>query len=175
MENTKLKFIEATDKPYYFKYECYCGTHFITSKYRVESGHTQSCGCKHSKMLVERNQAKRGILTKPKNQRLFTIILKNIKSGAASRNLAFELTREQVENLIQQPCTYCGIPHSKVDYNVDGSELKTNGIDRINSELGYTFENCVPCCRRCNFAKNDMTVAEFIDLCNRVSSFQSKS
>ena len=35
-------------------------------------------------------------------------------------------------------------------------------VSREDAELAvYEFENCVPCCKYCNFAKNDMSYDEF--------------
>ena len=36
-----------------------------------------------------------------------------------------------------------------------------NGIDRKNNFLGYTLENIVPCCEKCNRAKHIMNLTEF--------------
>jgi 5-methylcytosine-specific restriction endonuclease McrA len=36
-----------------------------------------------------------------------------------------------------------------------------NGLDRIDSNLGYSVANCVPCCTKCNYAKGNMTLLEF--------------
>lgn len=38
---------------------------------------------------------------------------------------------------------------------------KHNGIDRVDSSKGYTLDNCVPCCSKCNYAKHEMSVEEF--------------
>ena len=37
-----------------------------------------------------------------------------------------------------------------------------NGIDRKNGTLGYFLENCVSCCRPCNWAKRHMSYDEFM-------------
>ncbi len=39
--------------------------------------------------------------------------------------------------------------------------ILVNGIDRINSNIGYIEGNIVPCCKHCNSAKNTMTESEF--------------
>jgi hypothetical protein len=36
-----------------------------------------------------------------------------------------------------------------------------NGIDRVDNTKGYTLENCVPCCTRCNLAKHTMSLTAF--------------
>jgi hypothetical protein len=38
-----------------------------------------------------------------------------------------------------------------------------NGVDRIDNSIGYTKENCVPCCTICNWAKSNRGVDEFKD------------
>ncbi len=40
--------------------------------------------------------------------------------------------------------------------------INYNGIDRKNSTLGYTMDNCVTCCGSCNIMKNKFTEEEFI-------------
>lgn len=76
-----------------------------------------------------------------------------IKRGARWRRIKFELTIDQVKDIITQPCSYCG---------KDTEAL--NGIDRVNSSLGYVDGNCVSCCRDCNIAKNSLTKEEFLKL-----------
>jgi len=63
------------------------------------------------------------------------------------------LTGEQAYRLIVADCSYCGAPA--------GWPEKRNGIDRTDCAIGYTPDNCVSACWRCNAAKNDGTVEEF--------------
>ena len=49
----------------------------------------------------------------------------------------------------------------KINKKLSDVILKCNGVDRINSNIGYTEENTVPCCKYCNTAKNTMTQNEF--------------
>jgi hypothetical protein len=44
-----------------------------------------------------------------------------------------------------------------------------NGIDRVDSNIGYTLENCVPCCEAVNRMKMDLSKEEFIELCREIS------
>ena len=64
-----------------------------------------------------------------------------IQYGAKERNIAYLLTDEQATKLLHGDCYYCGQPHA-------------DGIDRYNSNQGYTLSNCVPCCKVCNIMKN---------------------
>lgn len=73
------------------------------------------------------------------------------KNNAKNRNLSWELTDEQFFNLVTGKCVYCGQSH------------KYNGIDRIDSNKGYTIDNCVSCCSWCNTMKLDKSVNEFLE------------
>ncbi len=55
---------------------------------------------------------------------------------------------------IEPPTNTCASRHSNGDFVY-------NGIDRLDNALGYTLDNCVPCCKRCNQAKNNMGLKEF--------------
>lgn len=69
----------------------------------------------------------------------------SIKNSAKSRGIAFLLTLEQyVELRNSGKCEFCG-----------GCLPSWGGLDRKDNSMGYTVDNCVPCCFVCNVAKND--------------------
>ena len=89
-----------------------------------------------------------------------------------SRNLCWELTRDQaVSQWPNECCHYCNAAPSQ---SRSGSKsrpqdaVKFNSLDRLDSALGYTIDNVVPCCKICNFAKNTMSVEEFRAWLSRV-------
>ena len=51
---------------------------------------------------------------------------------------------------------------------ISDTVIKINGIDRIDSNKGYSFDNVVACCKYCNGAKNTMTQEEFKEWIKRV-------
>jgi hypothetical protein len=64
-----------------------------------------------------------------------------LRGKAKKRGISVDLTFEQYVLFVQRNhCVYCG-GHLPV---------AGGGLDRKNSRLGYTQENCVPCCRACN-------------------------
>ena len=71
--------------------------------------------------------------------------------GAVKRNLLFSLTKEQFEEIVTSHCSYCD------SFNEEG----VIGVDRINSNKGYTLDNVTPCCATCNIMKNDLAKEEF--------------
>lgn len=73
-------------------------------------------------------------------------------------------------HLTQGNCDYCGKEPSQVylpNKDTFGAYVY-NGIDRVDSLKGYTWDNCVPCCYTCNVAKASMTRSQFIDWVRRV-------
>jgi hypothetical protein len=71
------------------------------------------------------------------------------RNNARRRGISFDLDVKEFEALIPSNCYYCSD--------------KSNGIDRWNSNLGYTINNCVPCCKECNFLKNNTNPDLFIE------------
>lgn len=92
-------------------------------------------------------------------------IYRTYQRGAKNRNYEFNLTFEQVDSIIQQNCHYCNEEpvENKGDqvYTYGQGVFKRNGIDRLNNNLGYTLNNVVPCCDKCNTAKMDISENDF--------------
>jgi hypothetical protein len=80
------------------------------------------------------------------------------------RNLEFAINEEYYSTLKSQPCYLCGY---KPKYGC------FNGIDRIDSDIGYIDYNCAPCCVYCNRMKNTHSLEEFIDKCHKIRSYSS--
>jgi hypothetical protein len=76
-----------------------------------------------------------------------------------TRNIFFDLTLEQFEAIVTAKCYYCGCEPGRVYHRAKDTML--NGVDRMNSKVGYTPENCVSCCTTCNIMKQKMSVEEF--------------
>lgn len=89
-------------------------------------------------------------------KRPFEWLFTSVLSNARFRNLECTLCYEDFLVLVQQKvCHYCGIeliwpPH----WSKGKISLSTN-LDRKDNALGYTKDNCVVCCPRCNFGKGD--------------------
>ena len=74
-----------------------------------------------------------------------------LKSSCKKRQIDLKLTKIEYAKIItNQPCFYCNnyIPAT-------GS-----GLDRIDSNQGYTKKNVLPCCGECNRIKSDKYTIE---------------
>lgn len=103
----------------------------------------------------------------------------NKRSATTGRKYKeWKLTLPQFSNLIHQKCYYCGAEPEYKDYYTTRSfpdqKLFANGIDRIDSDLGYTVENCVPCCTICNHMKLDLTQEQFYSHINKILNYSNK-
>ena len=77
-------------------------------------------------------------------------VISYIKKSASNRNINWNITDDECIKLCNNNC-YCN------------RLIGFNGIDRIDSSKDYNINNCVSCCKICNYMKGDKTVKEFID------------
>lgn len=93
------------------------------------------------------------------------------EQSARRRGFEWKLTEEFFLSLITQECWYCGTRPGQEERKCPG--VVFNGIDRIDNALGYTGDNVVSCCVRCNYAKHTMGQAEFLDLVQKIAERHS--
>lgn len=138
---------------------CSCGVEKEVLGYSLRVGTTKSCGCK--------------AYQRPNDpETLYKKCFRALKVGAKDRGLSVQLEYDEFRYLIKQDCWFCGEPpydirhtYNRKRYSVgiekDYSE-PLQGVDRLDSSLGYTTGNCVPCCTMCNRMKSDFTVEKFM-------------
>lgn len=149
--------------------KCECGNKTSVDKFYLTSGATKSCGCLHSKIISERN--KNNAL--PGGESALRGLYSSYKRSAFVANKPFELTLDQFRTLTKSNCAYCGCKPTSVRKSNRGQigDYIYNGIDRVDSNDGYVIDNCVPACKRCNQAKNDMNIKDFSKWLTRVYFF----
>jgi len=146
-------------RPYYLC-RCDCGNEVVTcgTSLTRKRGNSLSCGCWRS----ESKRLGYGVSS-------MNMLISAYKRGAKTRGLVFELSREQFFNLTQKECFYCGKPPSSVIEKLRGwGKCIYNGIDRLDNNVGYLAENCVPCCFVCNRMKSTLEKEEFIEHIRRI-------
>lgn len=84
------------------------------------------------------------------------------KISAKTKNLLFELKKEEFIEICEKECFYCG----------DIQEKGFNGIDRIDSRGNYIEDNIVPCCEICNWMKGSFNREVFL---KKVEHIMTKS
>lgn len=103
---------------------------------------------------------------------------KRSNQGTGRKLKEWELSLEDFSTLVHQKCHYCGAdPAYKPEFTPKSdpdNKLYANGIDRIDSDKGYTKENCVPCCSTCNRMKLDLSVSDFYTHIKQILNYSQK-
>ncbi len=148
--------------------QCECGVIKVVYNTSLLKGSSLSCGCWGRSWVGMINSKAR-----LKDDKVVAInhLFKGYKNGARHRNIKFDLSIDQFSNIINKNCNYCGeLPSNKFNGfpTPRESPFLYSGIDRIDSNLGYTIENCVPCCRTCNVAKSTSSKQQFLAWISKV-------
>jgi hypothetical protein len=85
----------------------------------------------------------------------------NYKYRANIKNIEFTLSEEEYNNITSLKCYLCG---------KESNYKHSNGIDRINNDIGYTEDNIACCCAECNYMKNNYQYDDFIEKLVRIYS-----
>lgn len=94
----------------------------------------------------------------------FNRVFSRYKQSAKERNISFEINKEDFLEFTQQKCYYCGKEPETLSKNkCNNGDFVYNGLDRVDSSLGYTKENVVTCCKQCNFSKGKTHQNEFVE------------
>lgn len=129
---------------------CDCGNTCIVQGGHFRAGDRVSCGCKSQDKIYNTGIGR---------------LISLYKTKAKNKKRKFSLSREQFERLIASKCFYCKKEPSNILLRDKSKKIQIiyNGIDRVDPQEGYTYENCVPCCKICNRFKSDMNMVEWIN------------
>lgn len=95
-----------------------------------------------------------------RRKRPYEALYNKFKVIAIRSKHSISLTYEEfVEFTIQKVCGYCGDPVFWAECNLRLYGEAYN-LDRKDSSLGYTKENCFVCCKECNRGKSDIYTHE---------------
>jgi len=84
------------------------------------------------------------------NERLRKQTYTKLTKSAIARQMEMVITETEYLAMASYPCYYCA-----------GSlPIKGYGLDRKESNKGYTTQNCVPCCSFCNDLKGNILTAQ---------------
>lgn len=152
---------------------------FCGSVKTIVSGHLhkmRSCGCmKHDSTYWKSVGAKNKPWQLPSGEAAFNQLYYGYAVRADKRGYEFLLSREEFRDLVVRPCVYCGScceATSKGLGKTSGDFMYT-GVDRANNCKGYTVENSVSCCSRCNWMKHAMDSDDFLAHIGRIYAYQT--
>lgn len=162
---------EVKKKLYYFV-QCECGSPVksILKSTLLDKRHpVQSCGClvrEKAGFVEDRVFAIKKLLYIKMQDR-------HINSLHDSEDTLVSLDDFCV--LSDQICHYCGAqPSSFLKDRRTGKVVYYNGLDRIDSNIGYRKTNVVPACKYCNIAKAELTDMQFKEHIKRIHMYQRK-
>lgn len=140
-------------------FKCDCGKVISIVPYYVTHGKQFSCGCKKGFLAGQANKERSLDLTRtPEENRLFS----TYRLDAKKDDREFSISLETFIKLVNSKCYYCDLEPFTVRRSSNKERFKClNGIDRLDSNIGYTEENVVPCCIHCNKAKSARTYEDF--------------
>jgi hypothetical protein len=163
---------------------CNCGKEFVDTGSRIKANKRKSCGCQSGNVKQHGNQKQHPSQTTRKSY------LNSYKQRCKRDKLSWDLTDEFFYSLIEQDCHYCGVSplnpinvymtkagkaRSKNLDTVNGGWVKVNGVDRTDSSIGYRPDNVVTCCKICNYAKQQLSMEEFLGWLEQIRSNGRKS
>jgi 5-methylcytosine-specific restriction endonuclease McrA len=151
---------------------CECGNFKTTISATLNRGNAQSCGC--LALQARSKSGKANAKLDPKLGTAKNVYIKKYNDG--------DLTFDDFLNLSQFNCNYCGKPPANKTnryYNKQYTKERMqdgyfvyNGLDRINSKLLHTLDNVVTSCKRCNQAKNNMELGDFLNHLKKIHSYR---
>jgi hypothetical protein len=141
--------------------KCDCGNETYAYGGHLRSNKRKSCGCISGSRIEETG---------------IKLIMGSYKKKAFERNFEFKLSLDEFKKLIKSNCFYCGKEPSQIwrrPKKRDEIQIIWNGIDRVDSLLGYVIDNCVSACKHCNRVKSNMSLQEFKDHIKRIYEWLS--
>lgn len=145
--------------------KCDCGKEIEVNTGALNSGNTKSCGCLHDELSADIGRNSRHKVAN--SDAGYKSIMRSYIQNAKDREYEFLLTFDEFKNIITSDCYYCGTPPSNT-YFKNYYNIKYNGVDRKNNDVGYNVENSVACCKMCNIAKNNNSYDDFISWVIRI-------
>lgn len=106
----------------------------------------------HPEKMIESNENK-----KNSKELQYNVYGRN----ANLKNLEFTISFDDYSNVVTKECHYCGVIHEK-------------GFNGIDQTRGYILDNCVSCCKMCNYMKGSTCEEVFIKRAEHILTFQGK-
>jgi hypothetical protein len=153
----------ATGVSSYWNVLCVCGKQKQVRGTLLRLGQSEGCGCDRPQYLPPGESAKNALWC-------------SYRYSAKVRGISWRLTRKDFNVLIVGDCFYCGgAPRLRGGVRYRGRKPGAmNGIDRRDSDKGYTASNCVSCCSVCNTMKMDSSQYTFLAQVEKIYNYKKE-
>jgi len=138
---------------------CDCGTVKEVVAYKLGQGEITSCGCGKRPTTCRKYVSYKNIYTR-------------YKSDAKRKGYDWELSPEEFIPMLKERCHYCGVAPNRSHSSRTGDTVLYNGVDRKDSDKGYTSDNTVTSCYICNRGKNNMDYKDYMNYLDRLSEYR---
>jgi hypothetical protein len=153
------KVVKSNRSAAYWLCRCNCGNEIIATGWALQHKNYKSCGCNKKLAIGEAN---------------FNRLFYAYKKSAKLRGIYFGITKDEFKNLSKRVCSYCGEGPNQIRHrnlrNGNG-DYAYNGLDRLDSGIGYVSNNIVPCCGSCNRAKGNLSYEDFVNRIVKIYNF----
>jgi len=166
IEMVGLKFGKLTVIEYYGldKYKnklwlckCDCGNETYVKTTYLINGKKMSCGCNQHKTGSE-------VYNYTGYKDISGTKWNSIESNAKTRNLIFNITKEQVWEMFEKQNKICSLTKLPISFK-DG----TASIDRINNDKGYEIDNISIVHKDVNIMRNKFSIDYFKKICKLIT------
>jgi len=144
--------------------KCKCGNEKWVQCYNLVQLHTKSCGCLRNDLQATVRNGKCGDI--------YGGVLLRVESSAKRMGREFNLTKEYVSEVWEAQNKQCALTGMELTWKRTAETKGTTAsIDRIDSSKGYIEGNIQIVHKIVNIMKMQHSQEDFIEWCNKVSSF----
>lgn len=147
-----------------WKVKCECGVDKQISKYHLVYGNVVGC----SNCLADRVRFEECKNWKSSARYVTGMYYQKIKKAAEKRNIFFDITREELDNIFQQQDKRCKYTKMELVFETHGKKGNAS-LDRIDSNKGYIKSNLQWVHKDVNRMKWDISHEDFVKICKLIT------
>lgn len=148
--------------------QCECGNIKEIRQSSFKHGSTVSCGCYRKSIYHNKLSG---------NSAAFNSLYLSLKNRAKKKELIFNISKKIFKSLSSKNCYYCNtVPIQEMKTYKNTPSYFYNGLDRIDNSKGYTVDNVLTACGRCNKLRGtELTVEETLLVVSTLLKFRAQN